>query len=92
MLMCFTPFFFLKCQKQQKHKFLLQMKTLFSNTLKQEQLNDAPNLNTQKSEIQDCLELFVLWCIVLEIQVSILQDVINSTEKQHICVYIQVQL
>lgn len=68
------------------------MKTLFSNTLKQEQLNDAPNLNAQKSEIQGCLELVVLWCVVLEIQVSILQDVINSTEKQHICVYIQVQL
>lgn len=91
MLMCFTPFVFL-CQKQQKHKFLLQIKTLFSNKLKQKQLNDAPNLNAQKSEIQGCLELFVLWCVVLEIQVSILQDVINSTEKQHICVYIQVQL
>lgn len=90
--MLYTFFIFLNVKKTLKHKFLLQMKPLFSNTLKQEQLNDAPNLNAPKSELQDCLELFVLWCVVLEIQVSILQDVINSTEKQHICVYIQVQL
>lgn len=33
-----------------------------------------------------------LWCIVLEIQVSILQDVVDSTKQKNVSAHIQVQL